>query len=90
MRWTKYVLRLVLYPMLVFGGFHTLLTGSPIPLWHIERLNNAVAVTSATVSHLALADGRQIALPFITQLPHDNPLFQASISDGIELNEDGT
>ncbi len=90
MKWVKYVRWLVLYPMLVLGGCHTLLTGSPIPLWHIEKLKDPVAVKSVTKTHMMLEDGHSITLPFITALPHDNPLFQAAISDGIEISEDGT
>lgn len=68
----------------------TLLTGSPIPLWHIEELNDPVAVKFATKTQLILEDGQEITLPFITELPHDNPLFQAAILEGIEINEDGS
>jgi len=90
MKWAKCVRWLFLYPMLVLGGYLTLLTGSPIPLWHIEELNDPVAVKSVSETHMTLEDGQRITLPFITDLPHDNPLFQAAILEGIEVSADGS
>lgn len=66
-----------------------MLTGSPIPLWHIEHLNAPVVVRSISEMHFILADGRKVALPFIKELPQENPLFLASIADGIEVSPTG-
>lgn len=79
----------LLYPLLIVGGCHTLMTGSPIPLWYREKLDAPVQVLAATEENLVLRDGRKITLPFITRIPHDNPLFQAAIADGIEVTSDG-
>ena len=83
MRW------LLFYPLLIVGGCHMLLTGSPIPLWHIETLDAPVLVSAATEDHLVLQDGRTITLPFIKTIPHDNPLFKTAIANGIEITGDG-
>ena len=88
MHWAKYG-RIVVCVVLSLGACLTLLTGSPIPLWHIETLNDPVTVTSVTESQLVLEDGQGIALPYITAIPHDNPLFQTAISEGIEIDADG-
>ena len=89
MNWRKSIRWLVLYPALAFAGFLTLLTGSPLPLWHIESLNSPFAVRSISASHLVLDDGREVALPFIKELPSENPLFLAAISNGIEISPCG-
>ena len=89
MKWRKYIRRILLYPLLVVSGCHLLTTGSPIPLWHIESLNNPVPVTSVTGAHLILEDGCEVHLPYIVQLPKDNLLFQQAISDGIEIDDNG-
>src|SRR6516165_8876069 len=81
-RW-KWLRWLLLYPLLVVGGCHTLMTGSPIPLWYLENLNSPEVVASATDEHLVLQDGRTVRLPYIRQIPHDNPLFKAAIERGI-------
>ena len=87
-RW-KLLRWLLVYPLLIVGGCHTLMTGSPIPLWHIEKLDAPVQVTATTEDHLILQDGRTITLPFIMRIPHDNPLFKTAIANGIEITNDG-
>ncbi|MCA9124946.1 MAG: hypothetical protein H6822_06575 [Planctomycetaceae bacterium] len=87
---SKHVQRLIVLAILTVGGSLTLLTGSPIPLWHIETLNDPVAVVSTTKTHLILDNGQRMTLPFITELPYDSPLFQAAILEGIEINDDGS
>jgi hypothetical protein len=86
---SKLLRRVLLYPLLIVGGCHTLMTGSPIPLWHLESLESPVAVESSTEDHLVLQDGRKITLPFIKRIPHDNPLFKTAIANGIEIASDG-
>jgi hypothetical protein len=89
MKWRKSIRWLILYPALGLAGFLTMLTGCPIPLWHIEYLNAPVVVRSISETHFVLEDGRKVVLPFIKELPHDNPLFLASIADGIEVSPSG-
>lgn len=85
----KKLLWLPISIVLILGGL-TLLTGSPIPMWHFEKLEGPIAVRSATPTHLILQNGREITLPLIVELPNDNPLFQAALADGIEIQEDGS
>ena len=81
--------RILLIPLLTLSGCHMLLTGSPIPLWHIERLNNPLTVKAIEGKVLVLADGRRVRLPFIRRLPQDNPAFVRALRHGIEIGEDG-
>jgi hypothetical protein len=85
-KWRRWLL---LYPLLTVGGCHTLMTGSPIPLWHIEKLDAPVPVSTAAEHHLVLQDGRKITLPFIKTIPYDSPLFKAALANGIEITRDG-
>jgi hypothetical protein len=89
MKWRKSIRWFVVYPALVLAGLFTILTGSPIPLWHFEHLNAPVVVRSISETHFILEDGRKVALPFIKELPRENPLFLASIADGIEVSPSG-
>lgn len=85
----KKLLWLPISIVLILGGL-TALTGSPIPMWHFEKLEGPVVVKSATPTHLILEDGRELTLPLIVELPNDNPLFQAAIANGVEIQEDGS
>jgi len=89
MKWRKSIRWIILYPALGLAGMLTILTGSPVPLWHIEHLNAPVVVRSISETHFVLEDGRKVVLPFIKELPHENPLFLASIADGIEVSPTG-
>ena len=89
MNWRKRIRWLVLYPTLAVAGCNTLLTGSPVPFWHIESLINPVAVHSISQTHFELEDGRKVALPFIKEIPSENPLLLAAISNGIEVGPSG-
>jgi hypothetical protein len=89
MKWQKSIRWLFLYPALAVAGCNTLLTGSPIPFWHIESLVNPVAVHSVSQTHFELEDGRKVALPFIKEIPSENPLLLAAISNGIEISPCG-
>ncbi|APZ93344.1 hypothetical protein [Fuerstiella marisgermanici] len=84
----RHIRWLALCLVLILGGL-TYFTGTPIPLWHFEELNNPVAVTSATANALILEDGVEVTLPFISEIPYDSPLFKAAITEGVEINEDG-
>ncbi len=59
-------------PVLATLGCHTLMTGSPIPLWHLEKLDNPASVESITSEYIKTDDGREITLPHITILPSDD------------------
>src|SRR5689334_943054 len=80
---------MLLYPLLIVGGCHTLMTGSPIPLWYIESLEAPMQVLAAKEDQLVLQDGRTITLQFIKRIPHDNPLFKAAIANGIDITREG-
>jgi hypothetical protein len=80
---------LLIYPMLGFAGCHTLLTGSPIPLWYTEHLEDAIPVKQVTEKSLVLADGRNVALPFIKRLPMSDPVFRKALKRGVEVGKDG-
>jgi hypothetical protein len=47
------------------------MTGSPVPLWHIEDLDAPVGVRAVTEHHPILADGREVRLSFIKTVPRD-------------------
>ena len=90
MKWRSRWLRwLLVYPLLIVGGCHTLMTGSPIPLWYLEKLDSPAQVSATTEDSLVLQDGRTITLPFNKRIPHDNPLFKAAIANGIEITSEG-
>lgn len=82
-RWFK------LYPALLFAGCHTLLTGSPMPLWSVERLNDPQEVEAITETHLRLKGGTEVTLPFIKTIPKDNSLLREAVRAGVEIDEGG-
>jgi hypothetical protein len=85
----RWVRRVVLYPALALSGCHTLLTGSPVPLWHVERLDRPVAVEAVTEDALVLADGRRVRLPCIKRLPVGDPVFRLALRHGVEVSDRG-
>lgn len=89
MKLGKLTSRFVLYPLLLAGGCHTLLTGSPVPTWHIEKLDSPVSVTKVVPNGLVLGDGRICKLPLIKRLPVDDPLMLAAVQNGVEIGADG-
>ena len=44
--------------VLIFCGFHLLLTGSPVPLFRIEHLSNRVQIARIGDDGLVASDGR--------------------------------
>ena len=64
-------------------------TGSPIPLWHIERLHGAVEVKAIGDEALELKDGSTVRLPFIKRLPRTDPLLAKAVSRGVEVGQGG-
>jgi len=68
---------------------HFAITGSPIPLWHLEKLSAPEPVQAIQGNVLVLADGREVRLPWIKELPKDHPLFQAAVQEGVEIRSDG-
>lgn len=81
--------RWAIYAVLALSGLHFLGTGSPIPLWHIERLNDPVAVRAVGDESLKLQDGRTVRLPFIKKLPKADLCFVKSVAHGVELGPGG-
>ena len=65
-------------------------TGSPIPLWHIERLDHPVGeITAIGDEALELKDGSTVRLPFIKRLPRTDPLLAKAVSRGVEVGQGG-
>jgi hypothetical protein len=85
-RWLR---RAFLYPLLAFSGCHMLMTGSPVPLLHIERPDRPVVVSEVTDDALVLADGSRVRLPFMKRLPKGNPVFLRALRHGVEVTPDG-
>ena len=77
------------YPLPALSGCHMLMTGSPVPLWHIERLDHPVSVRSVGEDALILADGRRVKLPFIKRLPKGAPVFLRALAHGPEVTPGG-
>ena len=80
---------LFVYPLLGLAGCHMLLTGSPVPLWYTEHLDHPVVVKSLTDKALVLADGRNVALPFIKRLPRKDPVFLTALKHGVQVGQEG-
>ena len=79
----------IVCPLLALSGCHMLLTGSPVPLWHIERLDHPVPVGAVGEDALVLADGRRVRLPFIKRLPKDDRVFARALGHGVEVGQAG-
>jgi hypothetical protein len=89
MRLGKRTRRFILYPLLLVSGCHMLLTGSPVPTWHLEKLNSPVSVKRVEPGGLVLADGHTQKLPLVKRLPADDPLMLEAIKSGVEITDDG-
>jgi hypothetical protein len=68
---------------------HCFVTGSWSPIEHVETLSDPVKVLRWTDTALVLADGRQVPLRGIAELPHDSPALTAVTSEGVEVGPDG-
>jgi hypothetical protein len=81
--------RVLLLLLLVLSGCHFMLTGSPMPLFRIDRLRNAQRVAGIDGDAIILASrerGQQRAtLPFINGIP-TNAVFKAALKRGVELD----
>ena len=84
--WARWLL---IYPLLGLAGYNVLMTGSPVPLWYIERLDHPVVVKEVTDKTLILADGQSVALPFMKRLPKNDPVFLKALKHGVEVGQDG-
>jgi len=86
-------LRVILGPICVLViplcGFYFLLTGSPFPLFQIERLNSPVKVTAINVDGLLTEDGRKLTIKYIPTIPTELPALRDAVRDGIEVDRDG-
>lgn len=89
MKLGKRTRRCILYPLLLVSGCHTLLTGSPIPTWHIEKLASPVSVQSIKPEGLVLSNGRMQKLPVVKRLPADDLLMLEAIKNGVEITDNG-
>lgn len=86
--WT-WVRRLAIYPPLIAMLGSCVFLGTPIPSWHYEELKDPVDVVRVEADHLTLADGRQLRLPCIAELPIESPIFLAALGDGVEVAPNG-
>jgi len=64
-------------------------TGSWAPIEHVETLSNPVQVVRWSDTALILADGRQVPLRGIAQLPRESNALKAATSEGVEVTPDG-
>jgi len=87
--WGRRLRWFVFYPLVVLCFVSIATTGVPIPFWHLETLDHPVKVRSVTRNHLLLEDGRTVPLLNIQELPVDDRLFQAALSDGVEVDPSG-
>ena len=75
--------------VLLYCGQHLLLTGSPFPIYHIERLHSPVAVKQVDKDVLQLADGRRVHLPLIKEIPANDVVFNTALQHGVEVTDGG-
>ena len=68
---------------------HFLLTGSPVPIFKIESLDNPVAVTGWDSEGLALEDGRKVQLPGFISLPEQSKALSEVTIRGVEIDSNG-
>jgi len=73
----------------LLGGFHGLLSGTPIPLWSIDSLENPQQVVEIREDTLVLEDGTEVRLPQIKTVPTENTLFRKALERGVEVAPDG-
>lgn len=85
----KTCLKLVLGAVLGCALFHMMLTGSPVPMWHIEALENPRQVVEVTDNAILMDDGNRLALPFIKTLPAEHAVFLEALAEGVEVDRDG-
>lgn len=85
-RWARWIVS----PLVVLSALYFMCTGSPIPLWHVEHLEEPVQVREVTREALVLDDGRRVTLPHVAAIPVDSPVFQAALQRGIEVGNGGS
>ena len=66
-----------------------MMTGSPIPLWYIEELQNPAKVLAVSDTSLTLEDGSEVELPYIQEIPESHGLFLKALKHGVEVRDDG-
>src|SRR5262245_11276171 len=54
-----------------------------------EHLNQPVGVRQATADTLILTDGKLVSLPSIKRIPCGDPVFQAALEQGVDVDADG-
>lgn len=77
----------IIITIILVMAVHYFQTGSPIPLWHIERLNNASRVAGFTTNRITLEDGRTIHAPELTIIPSN--ITAMLLEHGVEIGTNG-
>jgi hypothetical protein len=84
--------RLIYWPLILLGilaSFHLLLTGSPVPLFRMERLHSPKDVASIEADAIVTTDGTRVALPNAA-LIRERPILAKDILErGIEVFPNG-
>ena len=79
--------KLLLVLLVCFMALHFLMTCSPVPLFHIERLRNARRVVEFGGDAMLLANRQRITLPHINGIP-TNEIFRTVVSKyGVEVDD---
>ena len=73
----------------VVGGCDMVLFNFPVPLVHLESLTNPRPVKGWTTDGLILADGKQLRLPGVAQLPLESKALTEATGSGVEVRPDG-
>lgn len=84
--------RLIYWPLIligVLGAFHILLTGSPIPLWVVDKLNSPKAVASIENDLIKTINGEILPLPKAELLGEHFRLSEDVLKNGVELTPSG-
>ncbi len=84
----KHIFRIII---VMFGGFcllHMILTGCPIPLFHIERLVNPKMVKRCNGINFVFETGEEHPLPLVSYIP-TNEVFVVAMENGIEVATNG-
>lgn len=70
-------------------GIHFILTGCPIPLFHIEQIDKPLHVEGVRKNQFLCSNGNPVSLPHVFYIP-TNRVFQIAVQDGIEISPDGS
>lgn len=84
----KSLLRVFLITIIAIGIVRTVLTGCPIPLVHVDFLNDGVNVSSTDGNRLLLPSGGSVVVPGVRYVP-TNEVVCAALKRGIEVTPEG-